>query len=238
MLSYPDMEENANSRFRREPLSYAAASRVQRLLVERRARGELPDLLWVLEHPPTVTWGRGPGGERHLLLREDEYREKGIELCSTDRGGDVTFHEPGQLIGYPIVLLDDADRDLHQYLRRLEAALIELLRELGLAGTRIEGRTGVWLDGSPARKIAAIGVRAQRWVTSHGFALNVGNSLEGFGTIVPCGIDDAAVTSLEREIGRGNVPGWPELCARVHGALERSLGRPLRLVVGREAEAI
>ncbi len=233
------MAENANNSSSREPLSYSAAVEVQRGLVVRRARGDLPDLFWVLEHLPTVTWGAAAGLEKHLLLSEEEYRQRGIELCATDRGGDVTFHEPGQLIGYPIVHLEgDTDRDLHLYLRRIEAALVQFLAELGLEAARIAGRTGVWLDGAPARKIAAIGVRFEHWVTSHGFALNVENSLEGFGTIVPCGIDDAAVTSLEREIGRRDLPAWPDLCARLHGALEEALERPLLLVAGREAMEI
>lgn len=233
------MGKNANNRFRRELLSYPSGIRLQRELVARRAEGEVPDLLWLLEHAPTVTWSRSWERENHLLLSEAEYRARGIDLCRTDRGGGVTFHEPGQLIGYPIVRLEsEADRDLHLYLRRLEEALIRVLRELDLAGVRIAGRTGVWLEGGSARKIAAIGVRAERWVTSHGFALNVENALEGFGTIVPCGIDDAGVTSLARELGSAAVPSWPDLCAGVHRALEETLERRLLLVVGREAERI
>lgn len=233
------MPQNANNSSRPEPLSYTASMELQRRLVARRARGELPDVLWVLEHLPTVTWGRTAELEKHLLLPEDEYRRRGIELCATNRGGDVTCHEPGQLVGYPIVRLEeDADRDLHLFLRRLEDGLIRLLGDLGLRGIRIAGRTGVWLDGTPARKIVAIGVRFEHWVTSHGFALNVENTLDGFGTIVPCGIHDAAVTSLEREIGRGALPTWPDLCGRVHRALEESLEKPLQLVLGREAESL
>ena len=122
VLSYRAMAKNANNSSLREPLSYPAAVEVQRGLVARRARGDLPDLFWVLEHRPTITWGRASGLEKHLLLSEEEYRQRGIELCPTNRGGDVTFHEPGQLIGYPIVRLEgDADRDLHLYLRRIEA---------------------------------------------------------------------------------------------------------------------
>ncbi len=218
----------------RKPFRYSAALKIQRDLVARRARGELDDVLWLLEHSPTVTWGSS-GGTEHLLVEAGELAARGIDLCRTDRGGDVTFHEPGQLVGYPIVQLQgETERDLHEYLRRLEAALIHVLGECGLRGVRIDGRTGVWLEGVPSRKIASIGVRAQRWVTSHGFALNVENSLEGFELIVPCGIDNAAVTSLEREIGREALPAWPELCARVHRAVERALGKSLRLVVGAE----
>lgn len=233
------MTQNANNSSRSEPLSYAASMELQKRLVDRRASGELPDVLWVLEHRPTVTWGRTAGLAKHLLLSKEEYRRRGIDLCATNRGGDVTFHEPGQLVGYPIVRLEaEADRDLHLFLRRLEDGLLLVLGDLGLHGTRVPGRTGVWLDGAPPRKIAAIGVRFERWVTSHGFALNVENSLEGFGTIVPCGIHDAAVTSLEREIGRADLPPWPDLCDRVRRAFEVTLERPLRLVVGREAERL
>ena len=146
----------------------------------------------------------------------------------------MTCHEPGQLVGYPIVDISEGegDRDLHNYLRQIEAALILLLAQLGLAGVRVSGRTGVWIDGSPQRKIAAIGVRCARWVTSHGFALNVENNLEGFGFIVPCGITGADVTSLERELGADAVPSWAALCHTLHGLLEQSLGRKLKLVYG------
>ncbi len=232
------MTRNATGSPSRQPVSYEAGLELQEDLARRRARGELGDVLWLLEHSPTVTWGRARGRE-HLLLEAEEYAARGIDLCATDRGGDVTIHEPGQLVGYPIIQLEgEAERDLHLYLRRVEGALISFLAELDLKGVRIEGRTGVWLPGPPERKIAAIGVRVERWVTSHGFALNVENSLEGFGTIVPCGIQSAALTSLERELGGQALPAWPDLCDRLHRALERALGKRLELVIGPAAREL
>ena len=230
------MDENATESDR-VPVAYDEALNLQKRFVERCISGELPDLLWLLEHPPTVTWGSS-GGREHLRLATDDYAAHGIELVATERGGDVTYHEPGQLVGYPIVTLRDGpERDLHYYLRRLEAGLIEFLAGFGVKAQCVVGRTGVWLPGQPPRKIAAMGVRAKRWVTSHGFALNVENSLAGFETIVPCGIADAAVTSLRAEIGT-RTPAWQELCAGLHGALERSLKRPLLLVCGGEARRL
>jgi lipoate-protein ligase B len=123
-------------------------------------------------------------------------------------------------------------RDLHDYLRRVEEGLIALLAGIGIAGTRIDGKTGIWIPGEPPRKIAAIGVKARRWVTSHGFALNIENALEGFGWIVPCGIRDAGVTSIARELPGLSPPGWSEIEDLCHRALEASLGRPLALLRG------
>lgn len=249
-------------------MDYVEAQSAQRRLVDLRRDGRLPDLLWLLEHPPTITWGAS-GGLDHLLAREEALRSRGIEVVRSERGGDVTFHEPGQLVGYPIVDLGGrGDRDLAAYLRRVEEGLIASLATFGIAAGRVPGRTGVWIDGRPPRKIAAIGVRVRRWVASHGFALNVENPLEGFRLIVPCGIADADVTSVERELGRGapameapgikapgmptpgmptpgmEAPGiaaparrespWGSIVERTHAALEASLARPLRLVLGRE----
>lgn len=209
-----------------------------RELVAKRRQGEIPDVLWLLEHPPTVTWGSS-GGRDHLLVSESELASRCVALCSSERGGDVTCHEPGQLVGYPIVYLGESEeeRDLHRFLRRLEEALIRVLESSGLEGTRIAGRTGVWLRGNPPRKIAAMGIRCSGWVTSHGFALNVENALESFRYIIPCGIAGAEVTSLVRELPAGNVPNWEDLCALVHRGLEETLRRPLRLLYGREAWA-
>lgn len=224
------MDENATESDR-VPVPYDEALSLQQRLVDQCIRGELPDLLWLLEHPSTVTWGSS-GGRDHLRLETKDYAERGIELYATERGGDVTCHEPGQLVGYLIVALRDGDdRDLHLYLRSLERALIEFLAQFALKTERLDGRTGVWLPGDPPRKIVAMGVRAKRWVTSHGFALNVENSLDGFETIVPCGIADATVTSLRQEVG-DRTPPWPEICTQVHATLERSLGRRLLLAQG------
>ena len=159
-------------------------------------------LYWV-EHPPVITLGKS-GLPKHLLLDEEQLQEKGIEFFTTNRGGDITFHGPGQLVGYPILDLENFFSDIHKYLRLLEEAIILTLEEYGLKAERSEGETGVWLDvGTPfARKICAMGVKASRWVTMHGFALNVNTDLSYFDYIVPCGIQGKAVSSLEREIKR------------------------------------
>lgn len=221
----------------RGPIPYGRALEVQEALVVRRRCGEVPDVLWLLEHPPTVTFGTS-GGAENLRIAESAITGRGVELFQTRRGGNVTCHEPGQLVGYPIVDWS-AERDLHDFLRRLEEALVAALARFGVIGGSIPGRTGVWLrsprSGGAPQKIAAIGVRAQGWVTSHGFALNLENSLETFGAIVPCGIADAGVTSLRRELGAEATPRWSDVSSVVHSALERALARPLRLVTGEEA---
>jgi lipoyl(octanoyl) transferase len=214
-------------------VDYAEAQRAQRRLVGWRHRGQVPDILWLLEHPPTVTFGSS-GGASHLLCSPRELGERGIAFVRSERGGDITFHEPGQLVGYPIVDWGGpGDRDLYVYLRRLEEGILSYLASAGLACVRVPGKTGVWIEGAPPRKIAAIGVRAARWITSHGFALNVCNDLQGFGLIVPCGIRDAGVTSMALELRKG-LPAWVGVCSGMHGALESSLGRRLLLVKGPE----
>ena len=159
-------------------------------------------LLWV-EHNPVITLGKS-GKIKHLLLDEKQLKEKGIEYYPTNRGGDITFHGPGQIVGYPIMDLDNFFTDIHKYLRYLEEAILLTLEEYDLKGARSIGETGVWLDvGTPfARKICAMGVKASRWVTMHGFALNVNTNLSYFDYIVPCGIKGKAVTSLAKELGR------------------------------------
>jgi lipoyl(octanoyl) transferase len=219
----------------RELVDYLEAQAAQRVLVDRRGEGKIPDLLWLLEHPPTITWGAA-GGLDHLLVDEAELHARGIQLHPSERGGDITYHEPGQIVGYPIVHLageaaGSRSPDLHAYLRAVEGGLMAYLASLGIQACRLPGRTGVWIEGPPARKIAAIGVRAKRWVTSHGFALNVDGALSGFRCIIPCGIRDGGVTSIARELGRA--PPWEEIRPGLHSALEASLERPLRLVVGR-----
>lgn len=214
----------------RTPIDYDLAWRAQKSLVDMRKRGSIPDLLWLLEHPPTITLGSA-GNFANFLEPPARLERQGFRILKVDRGGDVTCHEPGQLVGYPIISLDSSkDRDLHWYLRSLEAGLIRYLCGLGIHADRFPGRTGVWVQGSPPRKIAAIGVGARRWITFHGFALNVENSLRGFETIVPCGIRDAVVTSVAREL-QGLVPEWGKVVSDVHRALEEALSRPLELVV-------
>ncbi len=180
-------------------VSYADALTLQAELVARRRAGEIPDTLLLLEHPHVITLGSGSHDE-HVLVSPEERAERGIELFETGRGGDVTYHGPGQLVGYPILDLKPDRCDLHRYLRDLEEALIEVLAEFGLEGGRKEGLTGVWVDD---RKLAAIGVRVSSgWITSHGFALNVTTDLSYFGTIVPCGIRAHGVGSISSELGR------------------------------------
>ena len=159
-------------------------------------------LLWV-EHPPVFTLGKR-GKIEHLLVDKKALAEKGIEFYQTNRGGDITFHGPGQLVVYPIFDLDNFFTDIHKYLRFLEEAVIDTLKEYGLNGSRSQGETGVWLDvGTPfARKICAMGVRASRWVTMHGLAFNINTDLSYFDHIVPCGIQGKGVTSLSKELGR------------------------------------
>lgn len=174
----------------------------------REERGEMPMLtpnyLVYCEHPHVYTLGK-TGDEANLLLREEELRQKGIEFFHINRGGDITYHGPGQLVGYPIFDLDNFFTDIHRYLRTLEEAIILTLATYGLNAGRIPGLTGVWLgheeEGNP-RKICAMGVKMSRWVSMHGFALNVNTDLAYFDYIVPCGISDKAVTSLAQELGR------------------------------------
>ncbi len=177
---------------------YADGLAMQAEAVRLRRVGAIVDRLILLEHPPVVTRGTGAHAE-NILLSDDELFARGIEVADAGRGGDVTFHGPGQLVGYPILDLKPDRQDLHRYLRDLEQVLIVAAAELGVAAGRVEGLTGVWADGG---KIAAIGVRVSSgWITSHGFALNVAADLSGFDAIVPCGIADRAVSSLERERG-------------------------------------
>ena len=173
--------------------------------INRKEDTQIPTqnyLLWV-EHTPVITLGKS-GKIKNLLLGEKQLKEKGIEYYPTNRGGDITFHGPGQIVGYPIMDLDNFFTDIHKYLRYLEEAILLTLEEYDLNGARSVGETGVWLDvGTPfARKICAMGVKASRWVTMHGFALNVNTNLSYFDYIVPCGIEGKAVTSLAKELGR------------------------------------
>jgi len=180
-------------------VGYQEALDLQRRLVRERRTGSTPDTLLLLEHPHVITLGSG-ASDTHVLAGPEERARRGIELFRTGRGGDVTYHGPGQLVGYPILDLNPDRRDLHRYLRDLEEVLISAAGILGVPCRRVEGLTGVWTDRG---KLAAIGVRVSSgWITSHGFALNVHTDLTFFDAIVPCGISDRAVTSLHRELGR------------------------------------
>jgi len=180
-------------------VGYEEALALQRALVEDRRADRIPDQLLVLEHPPVITLGvKVRQSREHVLATDDDLRQRGIALFEAGRGGDVTYHGPGQLVGYPILDLKPDRMDAHKYVRDLEDALIGVCADFGLSATRKSGLTGVWVG---EEKVAAIGVRLSRWVTSHGFALNVATDLEHFGLIVPCGISDRGVTSLERLLG-------------------------------------
>ena len=179
-------------------MPYSEALTLQRDVARARISGEIgEDLLLLVEHPPVVTLGRS-SKERHLLATPALLAARGVELFEVERGGDVTFHGPGQLVGYPIVDLKRHKQDLHWYLRQVEEALIAGLDDLGIVADRHAGLTGVWTQG---RKIASIGVHARDWVTWHGFALNVTTDLAYFDLIVPCGIDGVVMTSVARELG-------------------------------------
>jgi lipoyl(octanoyl) transferase len=174
---------------------YAAALAIQESMVCDRKARRIPDTLLLLEHPATVTLGRRSNAE-HVLVDDAELARRGIERFDSGRGGDVTFHGPGQLVGYPILALEGARRDAHRFLRDLEEVLIQAVESFDVHASRVEGLTGIWVG---QEKLAAIGVRlSSGWITSHGFALNVTTDLAGFSTIVPCGIGDRGVTSLDR----------------------------------------
>jgi lipoyl(octanoyl) transferase len=178
-------------------MPYADALALQREAARARLAGVLAhDLLLVVQHPPVITLGRSTKAGT-LLATADLLASRGVELFEVERGGDVTFHGPGQLVGYPIVNLERHTQDLHWYLRQLEEVLIQALGAFGIAGSRNPGKTGVWVN---ERKIASIGVHARQWVTWHGFALNVTTDLSFFDLMVPCGIPDVVMTSVEREL--------------------------------------
>src|SRR5258706_8673320 len=170
---------------------------MQKALVEARAAGLVPDTLLLLEHPRVVTLGRG-AKPQNVLWTPEQLRARGFELFETDRGGDVTYHGPGQIVGYPILDLKPDRKDVRKYVASVEELMIRVAASYGIRGDRVQGRTGVWTS---AGKLGAIGVHISRWVTSHGFAFNVHTDLNDFAAIVPCGIADASVASLELLLG-------------------------------------
>ena len=172
--------------------------------LESSDQTETPNYLIFCSHPHVYTLGKS-GDEKHLLLNESDLEEKQASFYKINRGGDITYHGPGQIVGYPILDLDNFFTDIHKYLRLLEEAVILTIKEYGLESGRIDGLTGVWLDvdnPAKARKICALGVKSSRWVTMHGFAFNVNANLSYFNNIIPCGIDDKAVTSMQKELDR------------------------------------
>ncbi len=181
-------------------IPYADALAMQRALVDDRRAGRVGDLLLFAEHPHVLTLGvRGDGGRSHILATPEALVARGIEVHEAGRGGDITYHGPGQVVGYPILDLKPDRCDVHRYVRDLEEVLIRTAADYGLDAGRVEGLTGVWVGRD---KLAAIGVRIARWITSHGFAVNVTTQLDHFDLIVPCGIPDRDVTSLGRLLDR------------------------------------
>ncbi len=183
-------------------ISYAEAYALQQRVVAARKAGAIEDVLLFCEHPHVITQGRN-GKREHLLVSEHVLRQKGVEFYETSRGGDVTYHGPGQIVGYPILNLAAIRRDVVWYVRTLEEAMIRATAEFGITAERAAGKTGIWVRaGNTEEKLAAIGVHISRWVTSHGFAYNVSTDLRNFDLIVPCGIADRKATSLEKLLGR------------------------------------
>jgi lipoyl(octanoyl) transferase len=208
-------------------LPYAEALDLQRAVARARISGDIvEDVLLLVEHPPVITLGRSTKAG-NLLASPALLAARGVELFEVDRGGDVTFHGPGQLVGYPIIDLKRHRQDLHWYLRQVEAALIQGLAPFGIVGERSVGQTGVWTAG---RKLASIGVHARDWVTWHGFALNVTTDLSYFDLMVPCGIAEVTMTSVARELG-ATAADDPELAERARDQVMRGFGEIFGLEV-------
>ena len=177
---------------------YGEALDLQKVLVEERRAGRVPDLLVLLQHPPVITLGVRRDSRSHVTATDGQLAMHGIEVYEAGRGGDVTYHGPGQIVGYPILDLRPERCDVHRYVRDLEEVMIRVCADYGVAAHRVNGLSGAWVG---TEKIGAIGVRISRWVTSHGFAFNVNTRLEDFQLIVPCGIADRGVTSLGKLLG-------------------------------------
>jgi lipoyl(octanoyl) transferase len=215
---------------------YKDALGLQKRLEAARQDDRIPDVLLLLEHPPTYTRGRRSTADE-LPMGEAWYRAQGIEVLDTDRGGRVTYHGPGQLVGYPIVSLRPYGDDVHEYIRRLERLVVSVLESYGIEAGPADGLTGVWTAGR--RKIGSIGIHVSRGVTTHGFAVNVNNDLQPFEWVVPCGIDHCLMSSVARELGREQ--DMDDFATRVCGEFGRLLGRrPVEATVDRllEHEAV
>jgi lipoyl(octanoyl) transferase len=184
-------------------ISWAEAYALQQRLVAARKAGAIEDVFLLCEHPHVITLGRN-ASRSNLLASEHVLKQKGVELHLTNRGGDVTYHGPGQIVGYPVVNLSEIKRDVGWYVRTLEEAMIRASADFGVSAFRVAGKTGIWMQvGNTEEKLAAIGVHISRWVTSHGFAYNVSTDLRYFDLIIPCGIADRKATSLEKLLSRG-----------------------------------
>jgi lipoyl(octanoyl) transferase len=200
---------------------YEEARELQKRIEAARQAGEIPDVLLLLEHPPVYTKGRRTD-PRELGMGEDWYRMQGIDVQETDRGGRLTYHGPGQLVGYPIVSLKPYGDDVQAYVKRLERLMIESLAPYGIEAEVIDGLTGVWVGGRPpdGRKIGSIGVHVSRGITTHGFAVNVNNDLQPFEWVVPCGIENVRMTSLTRELGaEQDMNAYMDVVSRLFGEI-------------------
>ena len=207
-------------------VGYAEAYALQKRIVAARKTEAIGDVLLLCEHPHVITQGRN-GKREHLLASEHVLRQKGMEYYETSRGGDITYHGPGQIVGYPILNLGAIRRDVVWYVRTLEEAMIQATAEFGIKVERVAGKTGIWMRvGNTEEKLAAIGVHISRWVTSHGFAYNVSTDLRNFDLIVPCGIADRKATSLEKLLGRH--VGAEEVSPRIAKHLGELLGLEMK----------
>jgi lipoyl(octanoyl) transferase len=210
---------------------YAEALALQQRLVEERRAGHISDTLLLLQHPHVLTVGVKKEGRSHILASPEQLEALGVEVFDTGRGGDVTYHGPGQVVGYPILDLNPDRRDVHRYVRDIEEVMIRVCARHGVEAGRIQGLSGTWVT-SAARgpeKIGAIGVRISRWITSHGFAFNVSTALDFFGLIVPCGIPNRGVTSLEFVTGRPQ--SIPDVETALVDEFGTVFGRAVRLAV-------
>ena len=207
-------------------IGYAEAYALQKRVVAARKAGAIEDVLLLCVHPHVITQGRN-GKREHLLASEHVLRQKGMDYYETSRGGDITYHGPGQIVGYPILNLSAIRRDVVWYVRTLEEAMIRATAEFGITAERVAGKTGIWVRaGNTEEKLAAIGVHISRWVTSHGFAYNVSTDLRNFDLIVPCGIADRKATSLEKLLGRRIEV--EEVAPRIAKHLGELLGREMK----------
>ena len=213
-------------------IGYAEAWELQKRVVAARKADAIEDVLLFCEHPHVITLGRS-GKRENLLASEHVLRQKGVEFHASDRGGDITYHGPGQIVGYPILNLGAIRRDVVWYVRMLEEAMIRATAEFGITAERVGGKTGIWVRaGSTEEKLAAIGVHISRWVTSHGFAYNVSTDLRNFDLIVPCGIADRKATSLEKLLGRS--VEQKEVAPRIAKHLGEVLGVEMKEATKRE----
>ena len=202
-------------------VDYDRARLIQLQLVDKRIDGRITDTFVFVEHPPTITVGRG-ARDNNILVSEESLKQRSVHVCEVERGGDVTFHGPGQQVIYPIIDLEQRGRDLHRFLRDLEEVVINFLRNYDLNGERIKGKTGVWVSD---KKLCAIGIAVKRWVSYHGLALNLCNDLSYFNLINPCGFPSSTVTSLE------SLTGIPVDCSRVFFELVNSLENVLQVEI-------